>query len=59
MPRTPAGWKVRAVAYLLLALVAGAATPSADVISMLPVFLVGVVVFEVGFFAYRRWRGGR
>ncbi len=52
------GWQIRSTAYLVLAVAAALATPSPDVMTTLWVFLAGVALFEAGFFAYRRWRGG-
>jgi Sec-independent protein secretion pathway component TatC len=47
------GWKLRGTAYSLLAVIAAVATSSPDAVTMLPLFLGGVVLFELGFLAYR------
>lgn len=50
-------WKIRGPAYLVLAVMVAVLTPSPDVITLLMYFLAGLVLFELGFFAYRRRRG--
>ncbi|MDY3554414.1 DUF2628 domain-containing protein [Gemmata sp. JC717] len=46
---------VRPIAYLLVAVAAAALSPSPDAITMLTYcFLPGIVLFELGYFAYRR-----
>ncbi len=50
--------EVRQAAYLLLAVAAAFAAPSPDMLTMAGFFLAGVALFELGFFAYRRRRGG-
>ena len=46
------GWKVRGVAYFVLAVATALGTSSPDVIAVLLFFLAGVALFEAGFFAF-------
>lgn len=55
--RPKRGFFVRSVAYPLLALAAAFLTPSPDVLTMFMVIVLGVLVFEAGYFVYRHWRG--
>jgi Sec-independent protein secretion pathway component TatC len=59
--RPKRGFLVRGVAYPLLALAAAFLSPSPDVLTMFMVFVLGVLIFEAGYFVCRRWprRGGR
>jgi Sec-independent protein secretion pathway component TatC len=41
-------------AYLILGVAVAIFTPSPDMMTLLACWLAGVVVFEIGYFAYRR-----
>jgi Sec-independent protein secretion pathway component TatC len=50
-------WRLqfRGYVYIALALAAGIATPGTDAATMLMVWLLAIVIFEVGYFVYRRY----
>lgn len=51
--------RVHRTAWFLLAVGAALVTPSVDPVGMALLWVAGVVVFEAGFLAYRRWRKKR
>ena len=54
--RTERQWQVRLIAYFLLAVAVAIVTPTPDAISMVQYWLPAIVLFEVGYFIYRRYR---